>query len=479
MTGLWLMLGLALAGPHGFRHDGSAVVPDVRPPVFWDVTAFDEGLVGGRLARRCWSTPLEAPTNSTPVIVGDRVFTMVEPTQLVAVDRSTGAVLWSRSNGALDALTGAERAAAEQQLAGAIAAETRLIEVQRTYSALQRDVRRSHGEVSGDGLEAMATEMTALREEIGGARLLRTATTKSFIGYTSPTPVTDGASIWTLVGQGVLSRFTLDGERQWSRWLGPPVEPMRGYDDGHASSPWLADGVLVVPYGRLRGLDPVTGEQRWEGEVWPHYGNPAFGTVGGTSLAVSPSGAIVRVRDGRVLGQLPDSLTYIGPLMVGDVVYTFGNDDDPEKGGKRLVATAHRLAVKGDVASVTHIWDASMPAGHRFYSPPIAVGDRLYVVSRRAVLWVVDRTTGAIVSEQEMGSVFRGADMYASPTVAGGHLFLTGATGVSVVVSLEDPAAPQHVATNTLEPMHAGPAFVGDRLYLRTLAGLWCVEPPG
>src|SRR5439155_2918020 len=77
------------------------------------------------------------------------------------------------------------------------------------------------------------------------------------VGFTTPSPVSDGKNVWIWCGNGVAACYDLDGTRRWIRRL--PTNEL-----SYSSSPALADGVLGVFQQKLVGLDAQTGEVRWE-----------------------------------------------------------------------------------------------------------------------------------------------------------------------------------------------------------------------
>jgi hypothetical protein len=76
----------------GFRRDGTGAFPDAKPVTAWD---WEKGI------NIAWTTPL-LWTKSSPLVVGDKVFTQMEPHFLVCVDRRTGKMLWQRETNPLE-----------------------------------------------------------------------------------------------------------------------------------------------------------------------------------------------------------------------------------------------------------------------------------------------------------------------------------------------------------------------------------------
>jgi len=96
----------------------------------------------------------------------------------------------------------------------------------------------------------------------------------------SPTPVTDGASVWVFFGDfGVLSYNAADGAERWRAPLGPFNNA-----NGHGSSPVLVDDKVILICDQdtdsfLLALDKNTGQVRWKTarpEVTRGYATPVI-----------------------------------------------------------------------------------------------------------------------------------------------------------------------------------------------------------
>src|SRR5919106_752144 len=61
----------------------------------------------------------------------------------------------------------------------------------------------------------------------------------------SPSPVTDGRSVWVMTGTGVLKAFTLEGKELWTRDIQKDYGAF-GIQFGYASSPLLHDSELYL-----------------------------------------------------------------------------------------------------------------------------------------------------------------------------------------------------------------------------------------
>src|SRR5262249_30491058 len=77
------------------------------------------------------------------------------------------------------------------------------------------------------------------------------------VGFTMPTPVSDGKHVYVWNGMGVAACFDFTGKRLW-------ITRIDTEELNYGSSPALADGVLVVFLNILYGLDARTGKLLWE-----------------------------------------------------------------------------------------------------------------------------------------------------------------------------------------------------------------------
>jgi outer membrane protein assembly factor BamB len=113
-------------------------------------------------------------------------------------------------------------------------------------------------------------------------------------GPASPSPVTDGASVYAFFQDFGLIAFTADGTERWRM----PLGPFNMYY-GFGASPIVVDGTLVLPVDQdtgsyLLGVDAKTGKQRYKVDrpgVISGYSTPTVyeSKDGGTQLLVPES----------------------------------------------------------------------------------------------------------------------------------------------------------------------------------------------
>ncbi|MCB9727651.1 MAG: PQQ-binding-like beta-propeller repeat protein [Deltaproteobacteria bacterium] len=455
------MLILALASDHaaartpsvGWRGDGTGSFSVPPHP--------------GTLAT-LWTTPLRAAGNASPVVIGRRVFVTEEPTTLTCLDADTGKVSWRARNEYLDTLPPDEAAAVKVRLEEAERTEVELAAARKRIVALRRKLRRhvDAPEIARE-MEELEAKSNAWKRSLDAVAAWRTADPIEIIGYGSSTPVVAEGRVYALFAQGVVSAFDLAGRRVWSRWLGPRSDDMVGYHRGHAASPVLAAGLLVVPFGALRGLDPATGEVRWSGETWQDFGTPAVVEVAGADYLVSPGGKLIRASDGAVVAEGLGKVQYSGAVVDGSTVYFFGQGSR-DQGVRYLAAAAVRLHPGGGAGEVRveRLWDKQLPTTYDQYVNPLVDGGLIYGVNSRGRLRILSAETGELVHKTDL-PLDKG-EVFPSPARAGSEIWVGGPGGTLLALSRgPTPEITRRIELGTT--FRASPFFVGARVVVRTL----------
>jgi len=291
----------------------------------------------------------------------------------------------------------------------------------------------------------------------------RTATHSSISGA-APTPASDGQHVFAFFSSNDLFCLDLDGNLVWYRGLGYDY-PKAGSDVGMASSPLVADGVVVVQLENqsdsfAAGLDAATGETRWRVE------RPARSSW--TSPIALPGAGR---RKSAVLLQSTSYVT-AHDVQTGDELWRFS---EPVAGisssvfcnGWLLVPmrglTALRFSEESNAPEI--VWDANrMRPGS---SSPLIHDGRVYVISNANVR-CGDAKTGELLWFVRLKGTH-----WATPVLAGGHLYCVNQDGDMQVVRVGDKEG-EVVAENRFgETIHATPAVAGDALYVRSDKHLW------
>jgi outer membrane protein assembly factor BamB len=425
-----------------------------------------------------------------PIIVGERLYLLVEPDSLVCVNKADGKVLWSRSNTFFDAATEEEKKHPAYQEAEPIAGELRELSAAAIAGTgtPQKPGKRSQ----------LDKELSAKMKSIDKAKYTRP--TIPDIGYAGFTPCTDGQYIYAWFASGVSVCYDLEGHRRWIR-----VDVRPAVEHGFTSSPLLVDGKFVVFMRDLMAFDAATGKLAWLDPLVSHEGlNPGgfchgslvAATIGGTKVIALANGAIVRASDGKVLCRAPDQggPGVASPVVEADTLYQVSSSSMKLFIRKLPAVLSDSLVLPEQVVKVE---TTSFPT---YYLPwhlssPVVHEGLAYLVNNSGVLTVVDMAAGRILYQRMLDfdafqSVNEGAGrgIGISPALAGKRLYFFGNCGAAVVV--EPGREFKQVAKNKIESVvlkgHwaerqerfiGNPVFDGPRLYLRGEGNLYAIGP--
>lgn len=444
-----------VAGTVGWRMDGTGCFPTATLPAKW-------GPADGVL----WATELPATSNSSPVLVGERLFTTAEPYTLFCMNRD-GKILWQRANGYEDLLDDAQKAALLKEREQMAALDRQENDLRRTTKATQQQQQQAEKDLQArpddealkanvDKLKAdvatLQTQLNDLRRQKAAlplAEQYRVPQTHPANGYASDTPICDGTRVYASFGNGVVACYALDGTRLWARLV---QKPQHGW--GHSCSPMLADGKLFVQYVDLFALDPATGETKWSRKCGHDWGTPAPVHVGTLRLLLTDAGDFLSTTDGTTVGRTGYRQEYNSPLIVGDVAY----------GASDANAWAFRLSQQADgTLQTTKLWQTNI-AKDRYYASPLLHDGLIYVVNQGGTMSALDAKTGEKLYEQRLNL---GGTCYPSPVLAGNVLLFAGDSGKAVI--LQPGRTYQEIGRCVLEPFRGTPICEGKRLYIRTM----------
>ena len=128
---------------------------------------------------------------------------------------------------------------------------------------------------------------------------------------------------------------------------------------------------------------------------------------------------------------------------------------------------AIRPGGQGDVTATHVLWRE--PRGVPEVPTPLLSANRVYMVTNGGIVTCLDAATGSLLFRSRLGA---GGAYYASPVMAGGHVYFSSGEGVVSVIRDAEAFAP--VAKNELgAPIFATPAAVGGVLYVRAGAHLY------
>lgn len=302
----------------------------------------------------------------------------------------------------------------------------------------------------------------------------------------SPSPVTDGKSVYVMTGTGVLKGFDFRGKELWGRDLQREYGAF-GLNWGYASSPLLTDDALYIQVlhgmrtddpSYVMRLDKATGKTIWKvdrptnaiTESPDSYTTPALVRHGKTAELVVTGGDCVTGHDlasgkelWRANGLNPDNnpsyRIVASPVVFNEIIYA------PTRVRPLL---ALKAGGRGDVTTSHLLWSTRNGPD---VPTPVTDGQYFYVVNDRGIMWCLDAKTGAEVYAEKR---LKPATYSGSPVLADGKIYVTNEDGLTSVVR----AGPKFevLAENALNDYSlSSPAISDGQIFIRTSQNLYCI----
>jgi outer membrane protein assembly factor BamB len=302
----------------------------------------------------------------------------------------------------------------------------------------------------------------------------------------SPSPVTDGQTVWVMTGTGLLRAFDFTGREIWMRDIQKDYGRF-GIQWGYASSPLLHEDSLFVqvlhgmhtddPSYILR-IDKASGKTLWRMERPTHarqespdaYTTPALLRHQGQTEIVISGGDVVTGHDvttGRELwranGLNPNNdgnyRIVASPIVQGDVIIA------PSRERPML---ALKAGGRGDVTASHTLWKFNQGPD---VPTPVTDGTYLYSINDRGILFCLDLKTGSTVYGPHR---LRSSTYSASPVLADGRIYVTDEDGVTTVFQSGPTFA--LLAENDLQDYTlSSPAISDGQIFIRTEAALYAI----
>ena len=262
------------------------------------------------------------------------------------------------------------------------------------------------------------------------------------------------------------------------------LEPIWGKMDtrggfGDGSTPVLNGDTLVIPWDHegdsyITALNAKTGETIWktDRDVASSWATPIVVESGGEKLVVQNgvnSARAYRLKDGSEVWRAAGQTTRpVASPVAAEGMVILGS------GHRGAFLGAYKLdGAKGDITeSASTLW--TLDKGSPDVPSLLLSQGRLYFFQgRNGILSCHDAKSGKPFYSRERIDALR--TVYASPIAAGGHVYLTGRDGKTVVI--KDSEKLETVATNDLgEPVDATPVAVGKDLFIRGSEHLYCIS---
>lgn len=348
--------------------------------------------------------------------------------------------------------------------------------------------------IDGDNLVLLCVSVS--KGEVKWKKLLDGENKKGRDGSNSasPSPSTDGQHVWTMMGNGMLSCFSVEGDLVWKKDL----QKEYGKFDiqfGMSTTPILDNGnlYLALMHGDMRStkktskgqviaLDAKTGNQIWlherntdgVSENTHSYASPTIYRKGSEELLITHGADYVighSLEDGSELwrcgGFNPKGDSYnrflrlVASPSCGDGIIVAPT-------AKRGPVLGLKVDLSGDVTSKEEARHWEMKQGTPDVATPLVYDGYVYLAGERGDLTCLDVRKGSVDYRKRLF-----ADKHRSSPVAwNGKVFIAGRKGTVYVVK----AGPELevLAKNELgEETTASPAISDGRIFIRTFDALY------
>jgi len=302
----------------------------------------------------------------------------------------------------------------------------------------------------------------------------------------TPSPVTDGTTVWVMTGTGILKAFDFAGKELWTRDIQADYGRF-GLNWGYGSSPLLhGDSLFVQVLHGMRTDDPsyllridtATGKTVWRVERPTNarvespdsYTTPAALQYAGNTEIVLTGGDVVTGHDPATGKELwrADGLNPTNDANYRIVASPVTFDDliiAPTRERPMLVLKA---GGRGDVTKSHLLWTFDNGPD---VPTPVTDGRHVYVINDRGIMFCLEARTGREIYGRQR---LRPGTYSGSPVLADGRIYITNEDGVTSVVK----AGPQFqlLSENEFDDYTlSSPAVSNGRIYFRTTKFLWAI----
>ncbi len=303
--------------------------------------------------------------------------------------------------------------------------------------------------------------------------------------YATPTPVTDGDTVYAVFGSGGFAALDFSGNIRWTNL------DLNFYSHhGMGTSPILYGDLLLLsvnpsnqgepkqlgwlePWDQsfLLALDKNTGKERWRGKRGMSriaHATPAVLQVNGKDQIISPAGDVIQGFD-PASGELIWTVTNTGEPCVPSPGFGDGLVFSTPAGSGTIKAV--RPDGRGDCTETHVVWEqkrnSPMMASFLYVKPC------LYTSTDGGSFSAYDAASGEFLWQERLGG-----SLNPSPLYADGKFYVLSEQGTTTVLKpAADPKeSPEIIATNDLEERcEASIVVAGKQLLIRSANRLWCV----
>jgi outer membrane protein assembly factor BamB len=528
--------------PVGEFGDGTAQYPGAK-----DVALEWDHRTGKNIV---WKCRMPSWSNSSAIVVGKKIFVGSEPDELICVDTDSGKILWKTSVMIDQFIPETDRAAVrtalaqinDQVMALDIPAENAGQWVEAIAPVVEPAVSETAQRIAEIRKKVAATgTLAGGRPKLPAGLIVSKASYdmlkkhqiqrsdrrgpekdpyidsvigwQAHMGFTMPTPVSDGKNVWYKSALGAIACLDLDGKMIWSKRIrthGGVVMDVGSHFMG-CGSPLLIDDRLFYTVDGQRdvyAVDKNSGEELWHQEHRSSTGEQREPLI--DTQVIRGGGSISHLRLGKRdfisvpgLGLLEATtgqrIQYEYPVKVGCVGRrnaVFG--DTIVYVGEHMMGSA-RLQLKSDTITAESLW-ARCTGGSWCCYPVIHDGYVFYaqattnpniIIAYRPLgpgnfeerrpggppLFVPDPKKGARTWGDKKNRLAQW--VYSGCAYADGHLFVGCDSQGMTVAKLAGPES-VIVSRNVMDlGIRSAAFFQGNRMYIRSYHYLYCIGNNG
>ena len=311
------------------------------------------------------------------------------------------------------------------------------------------------------------------------------------VGWASLAGDPETGYVYAHTVSGLFLCFDRDGKVVWSRSLTEEFGRISGYG-GRVHTPLVDEDLVIISYLSSNWGNHTPGRHRYfafdkrSGEVvW-------IATPGGRPLDTTYSVPVVAtINGGRLLiGGNADGSIYAMKIRTGETVWGFklsrrGINSSVVVAGDKVYAAHSEENLDNTALGRVVCIDATGNEVWRYdgvfagYSSPIVHDGRLYITDNSANIHTLDAETGQVHWVHNIGTVGKG-----SPVLADGRLYAPEVNGRFAIVAPDSDAAETLDLAEITMPdgrpaeLFGSPAVAYGRIYLSTEAGVYCLGDP-
>ncbi len=283
-------------------------------------------------------------------------------------------------------------------------------------------------------------------------------------------PASDGERIFAFFSSNDLFCLDLDGNLLWLRGLADDY-PKIGNDTGMASSPVVVDETVVVQVecqqeSFVAGLEVANGVNRWR-LPRPESANWASPTVLAGNEQQPP---LVLIQGGDGLGAYEPKTG----RKVWEFTESCASIPSATSDGETIYVPADgvtALRYEPGSSDATFLWQSNKLAVGS--ASPIVHDGKVFATKRAGVVACGDAASGDVLWQLRLEGTF-----WATPVMAGGHLYFVNQDGLAQVVDTRGEEGEIVSRYDFGEPVLGSPAVADGAIYFRGESTLWKVAGP-